>query len=217
MRKVLLIFVLLYQAATAMAIPYNAKRDSTHYIDGTRIYADTAIYQGMNIKLDLGTAIVEAASSNGRRWQAEGALSWRLKNRFYPTLELGYAHQTGSADSLYHRGQGGFARIGLDINGLQKHPERLDALLIGVRVGSAVQDYQLTGQPHKVRMDSWGEILIGCQVQIIAGFIMGWNARFKYLFTERPYGPIPAPGYIPGFGEFKSINWGLSYYVGYKF
>lgn len=209
--------MLMTVALSAMGVRYDARRDSTHYIDGTRVYADSVIYQGMNIKLDLGSAIVEAASSRGKRWEAAIAMNWRLKQRFYPTLELGYARQSGSVDSLYHEGQGGFARIGLDINGLKKHPERLDALLIGIRICPALQDYQLTGYPHKVRWDCWGEVVAGCQVQIFAGLTMGWSARLKYLFTEHAYGPIPAPGYVPGFGEVKGLSWGLSYYIGYKF
>ena len=200
-----------------MAIPYDARRDSTHYIDGTRIYPDTVIYQGMNLKLDIGSAILAPATSRGRIWDAGIAMNWRLKFRFYPTLELGYSRMAGYSDSLYHSGQGGYARIGIDINGLKKSQKKLDALLVGVRVCTAGQDYQLTGYPHKFRWDCWGEVVFGCQVQIIAGFTMGWAARMKYLFTEKPYGPIPEPAYIPGFGEFKSLNWGFSYYVGYKF
>ena len=33
--------------------------------DGTRIYSDSVIYQGMNLKLDIATTILEAALSKG--------------------------------------------------------------------------------------------------------------------------------------------------------
>ncbi len=54
--------------------------------DGTRIYADTVIYQGMNLKLDLATTILEAAISKGNILSFEAAWNIRLKQRYYPTL-----------------------------------------------------------------------------------------------------------------------------------
>ena len=41
--------------------------------DGTRIYSDSVIYQGMNIKLDLATTILEAAMSKGNILSFEAA------------------------------------------------------------------------------------------------------------------------------------------------
>lgn len=181
-----------------------------------REYADTAIYQGMNIKLDLATPIIEAASSRGKRWDVEMAMNLRLKQRFYPTLELGYANQQLGADSTFHHGQGGFARLGVDINGLKKHPERLDALLVGIRICTALQDYDRNLGQHYFRADCWGEVVAGCQVVIAKPLVMGWTVRLKYLFTEKAQHERPEPRYIPGFGNYGSLNWGFSYYIGLK-
>lgn len=201
--------------------------------DGTRIYADTAIYQGMNVKLDLATTILEASLSKGKVLSFEGAVNVRLKRRFYPTLELGYARAEASAEGGLHRGAGGFFRAGLDINALMKHPERLNALMVGVRVGTSLQDYDLVGvkiyDPYwskglhrmdflnRFRADCWGEVVGGCQVQVWEGFQMGWYVRLKVMFTRKASGEDVLPYYIPGFGFRDDINWGLSYYIGYKF
>ena len=56
-----------------------------------REYADTAVYQGMSLKLDLATPILELARSKGKIQDYELAINVRLAQRFYPTLELGYA------------------------------------------------------------------------------------------------------------------------------
>ena len=49
------------------------------------------VYQGVNVKLDIAMPIIEAARSAGKIQDYEMAINVRLKNRFYPTLELGYA------------------------------------------------------------------------------------------------------------------------------
>lgn len=207
--------------------------------DGTRVYSDSVIYQGMNIKLDIATTIIEAAVSKGKIMSFEMAWNVRLKQRYYPTLELGYAKADADANGGYHLGQGGFFRVGLDINGLRKHPERLNALLVGVRVGTSMQKYDLMGvtvnSPYweksgeiqidgyrlnfydQFKADCWGEILAGCQVQVWEGLQFGWYVRFKFLFTKSVAQGDVLPYYIPGFGYRGETNWGFNYYIGYKF
>lgn len=201
--------------------------------DGTRIYSDTAIYQGMNLKLDIANTIMEAAISKGKILSFEAAWNIRLKQRYYPTFEVGYAQAKTEAEGGAHDGKGGFFRVGVDINGLKKHPERLNALLVGVRLGTAVQNYSLSGVTvydpywgqgeHKIdfanmlHADCWGEVVAGCQVQVWEGFQMGWYVRIKIMFTLNPSGEKPVPYYVPGFGYRDNMNWGLNYYIGYKF
>lgn len=225
-----------------LLLALTVQAEETNYlIDPNRIKNDsTPIYQALILKLDLATPIIEAASSKGHNIDLEAAVSLRLKNRIYPTFELGYAR---SDRQIFHRiddentyttrhyGQGAFLRVGLDLNGLKKHPERMDALLVGVRFGTALQGYSLTGvclndphQPthttdyiHRLGADCWGEIAVGCQVKIVKEIIMGWHIRMKLLITRNQRNGGPAPYYIPGFGYRDNLNWGISYYIGYKF
>jgi len=200
--------------------------------DGTRIYSDTVIYQGMNLKLDIANTILEAATSKGKVLSFEMAWNIRLKQRFYPTLEAGFAKAETKANGGESNGEGGFFRVGLDINGLKKHPERLNAFMVGVRVGTGLQNYDLTGvtvnSPYweaqkkldffeQFRADCWGEVVAGCQVQVWEGFQMGWYVRLKVLFTRTASDENVMPYYIPGFGYRDDINWGVNYYIGYKF
>ncbi len=200
--------------------------------DGTRIYSDTVIYQGMNIKLDLANTILEAATSKGKILSFEAAWNIRLKQRFYPTLEGGYVKADAYAGGGEQKGEGGFFRVGMDINGLKKHPERLNALLVGIRVGTGMQNYDLTGvtvnSPYwngeqkldfynQFRADCWGEVVAGCQVQVWEGLQMGWFVRLKILFTRKASDEEVMPYYIPGFGYRDDTNWGFNYYIGYKF
>lgn len=167
------------------------------------------VYGGTQIKLDILSPILTPALNNWNMQQYELAVNVQLARRFYPTLELGYAGGKTHNDSVQYNGQGGFARIGCDINPLKKHPESPHALLVGIRVGTAIQNNWET--------DCWGEIIVGCQVNIAKGFYMGWMGRLKLLFTREKEGQSTRPIYIPGFGERSNVGWGANYYLGYKF
>ena len=212
--------------------PKAVKQPVMRNKDGTRIYSDTAVYQGMNLKLDLANTTIEAALSKGKILSFEAAWNIRLKQRFYPTFEAGYARAETAANGGEHKGEGGFFRVGLDINGLKKHPERLNALLVGVRIGTGMQGYDLSGvtvnSPYwdgerkmdfynQFRADCWGEVVAGCQVPVWEGLQMGWFVRLKILFTRSASDEEVMPYYIPGFGYRDDTNWGFNYYIGYKF
>lgn len=195
-----------------------------------RQHADTAIYQGMSIKLDIAMPIIEAARSGGKTQNYEAAINVRLAKRFYPTLELGYAMATCEAEGGKHSGQGGFGRIGLDMAVIKKGATE-NNLLVGLRFGGAYQGYDLTNviqhseywqaQPlnfyDQHRFDCWGEIVAGVQVQVYKGFQMGWYARMKLLFTQKAKDGGPMPYYVPGLGFRNNFNWGFNYYLAYKF
>ena len=229
---------------------------------------EVPLYQGMTVKLDVGSLALALATSQGKIQNYEVAMNWRLKYRFYPTFEAGYAFGSKTkdekGDTIAYAGKGGFFRVGCDINPLKKHPESPHALLIGVRFGTAVQDYsqsvsgsdslitsgKLTlesdtkygAKKGGVLADCWGEIVAGCQVEVAkvgnTAFYMGWQGRFKFLFTRKDGYIIDNTKlvntdaqtvssqfthnsenaiYIPGYGNRGNTAWGLSYYLGWKF
>ena len=195
-----------------------------------REYADTVVYQGMSVKLDIGTPILEIARSAGRIQSYEAAVNVRLAQRFYPTMELGYAMAERGTNGGFHKGQGAFGRLGMDLAVVKKGvPE--NNMLVGLRFGSTYQDFSLTnvrlysdywGEQRinfydQHRFDCWGEFVAGCQVQVYKGFQMGWYLRMKLLFTRKAEGVGVLPYYVPGFGFRKDFQWGFNYYLAYKF
>lgn len=234
-KKLLIIIIVAWAIPLAVIAKEKVvKTDSTH----THTHHADSIYQGTNIKLDLGATALTLGTTKAHLQHYEIAVNCRLKNRFYPTLEVGYAGSLPATtndptrgtitlgDSIAYRGQGGFFRVGCDLNPLKKHPESPHALLIGLRLGTSIQSAQhtlLTTQYsllNTITADCWGEIVAGCQVEVCKGFIMGWMGRFKCLFTRQAEG-LPAneykPIYIPGFGRRDNIAWGLDYYIGVSF
>ena len=174
------------------------------------------IYQGTTVKLDILSPLLVSGLSHWTIQHYELAVNVRLANRFYPTLEVGYAGgQMQQGDSIFYNAHGGFFRAGADINPLKRNPGSPHALLIGVRVGTCF---------HPRKVDCWGEIVAGCQVEIAkvknTAFYMGWMGRFKILFTREAENLTAAemgPIYIPGFGHRSNMGWGASYHLGWKF
>ena len=199
--------------STTVVFGNNAKDSTLNTQDS---HLNTNVYGGMTLKFDVGQAALTPAFSKGRLQQYELAMNWQVINRLYPTLEIGYAGgKDHKGDSVSYNDHGGYFRVGLDINPLKKHPESPHAMLLGIRVGT---DFQ------KKKIDCWGEIVAGCQVQLAqvgkTGFYMGWMGRLKILFTREKDGLTAdemGPIYIPGFGGRKNVAWGLSYHIGWKF
>ena len=166
------------------------------------------LYGGTQVKIDILSPVLTPGLHQWKMQHYEVAANVQLAHRFYPTLELGYAGGKTHNDSIQYNGHGGFARIGCDINPLKKHPDSPHALLVGVRLGTAVQT--------KGETDCWGEIVAGCQVNITKDFYMGWMGRLKILFTRDTSGQSARPIYIPGFGMRDNMGWGVNYYLGFK-
>ena len=188
------------------------------------------LYQGVNVKLDIAMPIIEAARSAGKIQDYEMAINVRLKNRFYPTLELGYALAECGADGAQHKGQGGFARLGMDLAIVKKGATE-NNFMIGLRFGGAYQNYDLTNvrlqtdywlsNPidfyNQTRFDCWGELVAGCQVYLWKGLHMGWYGRIKLLMTRSVAEGNVLPYYVPGLGFRNDFNRGINYYIGYRF
>ena len=222
--RLLLILSLLFLVSRA-----SAAADANAPVQ-PKVYADTAIYQGMSIKLDIAMPILELARSAGKVQDYEMALNVRLAKRFYPTLELGYAIADVAADGGQYSGQGGFMRLGMDLSALKKGVGE-NCLMVGLRFAGAYQGFQITDVPvygdywpmpntnyyNQYKFDCWGEIVAGCQVQIWKGFQMGWYIRMKLLFTRTDKQGDALPAYLPGFGYRNDTNWGINYFLGYKF
>ncbi len=116
------------------------------------------IYYATQVKLDILSPVLTPALNKWQMQHYEAAVNVRLDKRWYPTLELGYTGGKTHNDSVQYNGHGGFFRVGCDINPLKKHPDSPHALLVGVRIGTGIQEKGYT--------DCWGEIVAGCQVEI---------------------------------------------------
>ncbi len=188
------------------------------------------LYQGVAVKLDLAMPIIAPTTSAGKIQDYEVAVNVRMANKFYPTLELGYALAECGADGAQHKGHGGFARLGADMAVIKKGLTE-NNFLIGLRFGGAFQNFDLTNVQIQTnywpidkqnfydqnRFDCWGELVAGCQVYVWKGLHLGWSGRIKFLMTRTAKEGKVLPYYVPGLGYRNDLNWGFNYYIGYRF
>lgn len=194
-------------------------------------YADSAIFQGVHVKLDLGNSVYQLAKTRGKTQQYEALVSVNLLKWIYPTIELGYGMSEDQASGGAYKGAGGFTRLGLDINPLKQNRNNDYALLVGLRLGVAAQGYSLSNVTLNgdywtpggsflntgtmARGDCWGEVCASAQVKVAGPFFMGWAVRMHFLFTKK--GNPFTPYYIPGYGNPESSPFTFNYYVGLRF
>ncbi len=191
-----------------------------------------SIYRGIGVKFDLFTPIYTLASTSARTMSFELGANVNLLNRYFPTIEIGYAKSEYTAEhGAMYAGQGGFLKGGVDV-GVTKATSTLKNLFyVGIRGAVGMQDYNLTNVQYKgnywgtippanlknqFAVDVWMEVLAGIQVSIYEGLYMGWAMRYKYLFTKADKTEFHA-WYIPGFGQNTDSQIGFNYYIGYNF
>lgn len=193
------------------------------------------LYQGIRVELDLSPA-VNYFLNKGERLTYEGAVSVNLKNKYFPTLEMGY----GYADKISDEGVGfksksPFARIGVDINLLKQAKGQAPSnnlFYAGVRLGMAPVKYSYSnivvtdeywGTSQTINFNDqqsfskWYEVLLGVRVEIAPRVYMGWTARLKNTLGDPKLGKV-FPWYIPGYGvKTDQSIWSFNYSIGYKF
>lgn len=173
-------------------------------------------------------------------------LSWSvdLKSMFMPTLEAGFGRtDTWSDTGIHYKSSAPFFRIGVDYNTKARKKERDSFLYVGLRYGFSPINYDISSLPltdpiyggvsnpsledyiwggsvpfsHKGLKASmhWAEVVAGVKVQIYKSFYMGWALRFKYKINAST-SEHGNPWYIPGFGQYKSNNLGITYSLIYR-
>ena len=123
--------------------------------------------------------ILELARSKGKVQDYEMALNVRLAKRFYPTLELGYAIAETSADGGFYGGQGGFARLGMDLSALKKGAFE-NCLMVGLRFAGAYQRFQITDVPIYGDYCQWAKSIISTNANSIVGERLLQVVKCKY-------------------------------------
>ncbi|MBP8623045.1 DUF6048 family protein [Bacteroides sp.] len=176
----------------------------------------------------------------------EVSVTANLKNKFLPTLELGY----GSTDAwnetgIHYKSSAPYFRIGADYNTMSKKKDKNSYLFVGARYGISSFKYSI----NNLAMNDpiWGDAITnpsledgiwgGANVpfhqdnlkstmhwfELVAGVKVNIYRNFNMGWTIRMKYKISAsvneyadPWYVPGFGKYKSSNIGITYSLIYK-
>lgn len=200
------------------------------------------LYNGIALGIDLWGAGGKLMGSD--HFSSELSASANLKNRFFPTVELGYSASDVEGDlGISYKSNAPFFRIGMDYNALykKKHGHRM---MVGMRYGCSSFKYDIravgledpiyggiVGNPNledgywggslpydHAGMKStmhWFELCFGIQAQISKKLYMGWALRMKYKLSAST-GEFGNPYHVPGFGKYGSNNMGVTYSIIYQ-
>lgn len=205
---------------------------------------DAPVYpqlNGLEIGMDLwGPGSALFGSDN---LSAEVMAALNMKNRFFPTVEVGYGKSDSwSEEGIHYKTGAPYFRLGMDYNVFYKK-KHLHRLLVGVRYGVSSFKYDVASlgiddpifgdhfNPN-IEDDIWGgsipfdhpgmkstmqwlELCGTIRAHIWRDLYMGWSVRFKFRLSAST-GKYGDPAYVPGFGTFGSNTLGITYTIVYR-
>lgn len=177
---------------------------------------------------------------------SEVSLVANLKNRYLPTLEVGY----GSTDAwnetgIRYQSSAPYFRIGMDYNTMWKKQHKNSFLYVGLRYGMSSFNYEISNLPvtdlafgnsitnPSFQDEIWGNREVPFNHNGLKGsvqwfeLVTGINVNIYKNFnmgwnirlkykTAASLNEYADPWYVPGFGLYQSRNIGLTYSLIYK-
>ena len=185
------------------------------------------LYRGVVVSYDLCSTVMRLVSDYG---QFEAAAKVNLKDRYFPTLEIGYGtsnHETDPQTGLHTKTNAPFFRIGMDYNiAKQKHDDY--RVFVGARYGFTTFSFEADGvitdpvwggtTPYKIEQSGcsyhWADLLFGLDAKVVDKLHVGWSLRYRLKLAEKGLenGEL---WYIPGFGK-NGNKIAVSFNVGWE-
>lgn len=188
-------------------------------------------FNGITIGADLFSPVSNIIGQKYGNY--EMSIDAGFYNRFYPIYEFGisYANDTpDGANYTYKVSPSFYNRVGMNYNILY-NKDIPGILYVGLRYGFSFAKYQLTdittsspywevtqtnlSIPQSKSVAHWGELMLGLQVKLYKGLMMGWSVRYKLLFADSSKGDAKQ-WIIPGYGKSNSPL-GFGFTINYRF
>lgn len=223
------IYIILLLSSTFLFCTPLAAQDKK--ATATEEKEEVPLYQGTTIGIDvfgLGSKIF-----GGDITSTEISVEVNLKNRFVPTVEIGYGTTDTTHDetNIHYKASAPYFRIGMNYNFFFKKPYLPGFLYGGIRYGYTSFSYDVDAPPlqdpiwgttevpfiyNGVKTNAgWAELLAGIKVNVYKNFYMGWSLRYRIRMSVKK-AEHTEPWYIPGFGKNNSTNLGVTYSLIYK-
>ncbi|MEG1580440.1 MAG: DUF6048 family protein [Bacteroidaceae bacterium] len=196
-------------------IQYASREDAAK----AQIKASNHLFEGLSASIDLVGIAMQMMGDYG---QYEGALKANLKNRFFPTVEMGYGtcDYTSEETELHYKTNAPYIRLGFDYN-LIKKPASGNRILVGLRYAFTTFKYDINGPSQQdpiwgssIPFDfkdlsgncNWVEVLFGLEAKIYKAFHIGWSLRYKQRLSQKG-NEVGQAWYVPGFGKNDKSCW----------
>lgn len=171
------------------------------------------LFRGVQVSYDLVGTVMRAVSDYG---QFEAAVRVNLKDRYFPTFELGYGsseHQPEGSSVIHATTNAPFFRIGCDLNVAKKKHDDY-RIFVGLRYGftsfTFKADADVTdpvwGNKANYSIEEsgcsyhWLEGVFGVDAKMWGPVRLGWTVRYRAPLSTNE-GGAGQVWYIPGFGK----------------
>lgn len=195
------------------------------------LHAQEKLFQGVKVGVDVFGPLSRVLGSDSHNSEAHVAVN--LKNRFFPIVELGYGGMdtTDEETNIHFKTSAPFMRIGMDYNVFYKKPHLPGYFTVGVRYGFSSFKYDIQA-PDLVDPNwgnitvpvsyqgvksnvSWAELAVGLSTNVYKNFYLGFTVRYRARLSMTQ-NENSEPSYIPGYGQGKSNNFGVTYNLIYQ-
>lgn len=207
-RNLISYFVL---AVSLVCVPVSAQRKHIAEEPDT-----VPLFRGVAVSYDLAGTVQRLVSDYG---QVEGAVRVNLRDRYFPTLEVGYGmgeHDSDPMAVMHVKTNAPYFRLGCDVNIARKRHDDY-RILVGARYAftsytfeaDAVTTDPVWGTPATYHIEDsgcschWLEALFAVDAKMWGPLRMGWSVRYKLKLTDgtTDHGD---PWYVPGYGKHSN-------------
>lgn len=178
------------------------------------------LFRNLAVSVDVAGPVMLMIGDYG---DLQASVRVNLKDKFFPTLELGYGigrHEDDIVTGTGTETKAPFGRIGMDFN-VKKNKHDKYRLLAGVRYGYSQFDMKLWNNTivdpvwgisapvnvkHTGNYCHWLEGVFSADAQIAGPLRIGWSVRYRRHIASSDT-PTGALWYIPGFGTYEKAKW----------
>lgn len=221
-------------AAISLLLPAEAMAQHYGLHRHKRTAAEQAIedsiplFRGVAVGADLVGPATRAISDYG---QYEAFARVNLKDRYFPTVEVGYgsADNTDDVTGIHYKAGAPYGRIGIDFNVLKNKHDKY-RVLIGARYGYTSFKYDAgpVVMPDPTWHEDaiweakdqdctygWMEAVAGVDATMWKTLHLGWNVRYRARLHQK-HGDAGEPWYVPGYGKSGSSRIGVEFFVAFE-
>ncbi len=220
---------LLLVQSYAFAQQPNSSGDTTQARPVKRIPKPPKDYRPTGIR--LGTDLIDIIKSNTQKnftgWEVNADVDFA---NYYFVLDVGNWARDLTLPNGEYINNGNYYRLGVDINFLEKDPDK-NMFFLGFRYGHSSFHESLSYQQYDSLFGNytftnsnpnmsggWAEITTGLRVKIWKGFWMGYTARMKLAASTKGASPNLSPYDMPGYGPIQQAPWwGFNYQLFWRF
>lgn len=202
------------------------------------------LYNGLYIGADVFG--IGSKLFGGDMLSSELQIQANLKNRFLPTVEVGYGitdewNNTG----IHYKSKAPYFRLGIDYNTMSKKKEKNSFLFVGVRYGISKMKYDVRSLPvsdsafgdelgnNDLKDGAWGnessvydhagQKATMQWMEVVLGVKVEIYKQFYMSWSVRSKHKLSSsnseygdPWMVPGFGKYGSSTIGITYSLIYK-